>query len=108
MSAARKYLCGTPSEHCTGPVIAVSAGLKRKSIKAHSSRLEAYKCYVRYLTKILGYTRIEGKSREFSPPGGKGPVRFLPKKSKFGGLLRRGKEGTRSMPEGVHGVMSLT
>jgi hypothetical protein len=84
-------MCGVPKEHCTGGNRQVSAGL-RKTIKAHSSAIEAYNCMARYLVK-QGYTAKP--NREFHKEGE--PVLVLTKKSRYGGALRGGKAG-RSMP----------
>lgn len=73
-----------------------------KGLVYSGSKTEAFKCHVRWL-KAQGYTQIG--SREFRPPDG-GPVLVLPKKSKFGGLLRQGKsvdgKSKRYMPGDPH------
>lgn len=63
-------------------------------------------CYSRYLTNVLGYTKIN--KREFRPPNG-GPIEMLSKESRFGTRLRSGKSGetgqgkSRGMPTVRHG-----
>lgn len=93
MSTKYKILCGTPDAHCKGSRYITTQSLPKK---AHPSRVEAFRCYARYLIKVLGYTQIG--SREFAKEGQ--PVRVLNKKSKFGALLRTGKEGSRYQPGG--------
>ena len=68
--------------------------------KSHSSRSEAFNCYVRYLVDVEGYERIG--PREFQKAGH--PVRVLTKNMRFGGRLRPGNAG-RVMMEGVHAVI---
>jgi len=89
-------MCGVPTEHCTGARIASNAFLRNFGPKAHNSHEEAYKCYRRYLIRVMGYEDIG--SRTFRPPDG-GPLRVLTKKSRFGARLRYGKLGERWMPE---------
>ena len=86
MSTKYRVLCGVPALQCTGGSYITDQAL---SDKAHSSRLEAFKCMRKYLTK-QGFTQIG--PREFRPPDG-GPIRVLTKKSRYGGLLRQGKSG---------------
>lgn len=105
MSTAAAYLCGVPERHCVGSHVSCSArlgtGKERtggiKTIKAHGNRLGAFKCYVRYLTTVRGYTQNPHSTREFFPDDG-GPVLVIAKKIRFGARLRAGKEGTRYMP----------
>lgn len=94
-----KFLCGAPKDRCTGGLTTTSHGL-HDSIKAHSSHLEAFKCFRAYLLKS-GYMQIG--PREFKSPDD-GTVLILDKKSKFGGRLRPGKSektsrNARYMPE---------
>jgi len=92
----RMYTCGVPTEHCNGTHVKTSAGIRpifeyQAARKAHGSSSEAFRCRARWLTQVLGYTQIG--SREFRPPEGvdDGYVTVLAKKSRFGGVLRRGK-----------------
>jgi hypothetical protein len=86
-------LCGVPKNDCNGSFTKTSSGLGAAS-SAHATPREAFACMKRFL---LSQGFVQVGSREFAPPGG-GPVRVLTKKSRFGGRLRRGKEGTRRMP----------
>lgn len=99
----RKYLCGTPQEHCIGSAFGTSARLGgKRSYKMHPDSPEAFKCYRRYLIKELHYEPIG--SRELKAPNG--PVLVLAKQSRFGAELRRGKEGGRAQPRhGLRGVI---
>lgn len=56
----------------------------------HASSPQAYKCFARYLVRVLGFTRH--RNREFAPPNG-GPRTVLTKQSRFGGIMRAGKSG---------------
>lgn len=89
----RLYNCGVPAEACTGSLTTTSKSMG-VGIRTHGSTEAAFNCQRRNLLK-LGYTQIG--SRDFAAPNG-GPVRVLTKKSRYGGELRSGKEGTRSMP----------
>lgn len=88
MSRIAAYRCGTPKDHCTGSVV------QGESVKVHSTNDQAFRCYVHYKVKVLGYTMIG--ARELSPPpdadGNLGPVEVLTKKIRFGGRFKRGKE----------------
>jgi len=86
-------LCGTPDEHCCGGKLNSDQGLQHK--KCHSNREEAFRCYTKYLVKVLGYKRIG--PRDFFKEGEY--VLMVSKKSKFGGYLKTGKELTRYMPD---------
>lgn len=88
-----RFLCGTPEQYCSGKITRLTKGWKG-SHRTHSSHLEAFKCHVQYLKKE-GFTQIG--NREFVDPQDDS-VLVLTKKSRFGGKLRRGKEGGRSMP----------
>ena len=93
-------LCGTPENYCNGSVAAMSNSW-RGSHKSHTDRVQAFKCYARYLTRVKGYTKVG--SREFKPSDG-GPILVLTKKIRFGGELMRGKSGgetksKRKMPK---------
>lgn len=94
MNKQVRVLCGVPEEHCCGGHLHTDQHFHTK--KAHSSRDDAFRCMTRYLTTVLGYRKVG--ARELAPPDG-GPIRILPKKSKYGGLLVRGKLGERYMPE---------
>ena len=85
MSQTRAYLCGVSAENCIGTDAMVGGN---EFIKVHSTRDEAFRCMQRHLV-TQGYTQIG--PREFAPPDD-GPVLLLNKRSKFGGVLRRGKE----------------
>lgn len=100
MSRKYRVLCGTPLVHCQGSSYTTDQALPKKS---HSSHLEAFKCYANYLMKVEGYTQIG--PREFRKDGH--PVRVLTKKTRFGGRLRAGKEGSRYMPAGKRHTRGL-
>lgn len=92
MSFSQKFLCGVPSDECTGGKLITDQQLSKK---AHSSREEARRCMSQYLIKH-GFTRLD--SRQYVNPEN-GAIRLMPKLSKFGGRLRRGKteqKGTRA------------
>lgn len=99
MSRANMFLCGTPTDRCSGSFMPTSDKWKG-SPKAHGSRADALRCYGNYL-KSLGYIQLS--SREFQAPNG-GPVTVLSKVSKFGGRMRKGKE-KRLMPKNGSGVV---
>ena len=67
-----------------------SQGMKR-SVRCHSTRDQAFRCHAQYLVDVLGYKRVG--SREFHKEGS--PIKVLSKRSKFGGVLRRGKAGEK-------------
>jgi hypothetical protein len=87
------HLCGVPKDDCDGTFTKTSSGLGAAQ-KAHTLPREAFACMKRFLLR-QGYVQVG--QREFAPPDG-GPVRVLTKQSRYGGRLRRGKEGTRRMP----------
>ena len=92
------YLCGVPQEHCEGGFRITSKSLGgKKGCRVHSSSSEAFRCYARYLVRVLGYQRIG--PREYRPPDG-GPVLVLTKKCRFGGRLRPGKSGEKGKYRG--------
>ena len=66
---------------------AMAARGQQGARKLHETPQGAYQCYARYLL-AHGYKQI-GR-REFEPVEG-GPILVLTKKSKFGGMMRRGK-----------------
>lgn len=92
MSRRQKFMCGVPKDECTGGLLQTDQHFDTN--KCHTTRQEAFKCMTRHLTK-QGYVRVG--SREFQM--GDGPIRLLPKQSKFGGRLRAGKLGERYMPD---------
>lgn len=95
MSTKYKVLCGVPKDQCQGAGYQTDQHLGTN--KAHANSTEAFKCYAHYLVTYEGYTRIG--SREFRKDGH--PVLVLTKKSRFGGRLRMGKEGSRYQPGGA-------
>lgn len=97
-TVAKRWLCGVPEVDCTGQRTAVSNSL-RKNHKTHSSSKEAFNCYVHFL-KETGYIRLG--SREFQR--GSEPILVLPKKTKFGSMLRTGKAG-RTQPKRPGGTV---
>lgn len=82
----RRYMCGSPPEFCSGATTIVNTGLG-KVTHTHTSPVEAFKCYKRYLINVLGYEQLG--AREFKTPDG---VLVLTKQSKFGAALRGGKK----------------
>ena len=101
MSNLRGFLCGTPSEHCSGGKLITDQHLK--SNKVHHSQKEAFDCYAKYLIK-MGYVRKN--SREFWKEGEH--VLLIPKQHHFGGRLRAGKgdkNSKRLMPKKGRGLV---
>jgi len=97
---AYKYLCGTPTEHCNGSKYTTDQRLPKK---CHGSTTEAFRCYRRYLIKVMGFTSIG--PREFINPEN-GRCRVLTKKIRFGARLRPGKENG-FMPDGSTGLAGV-
>lgn len=91
MSRHFVVLCGTPDADCVGGKYMTDQQLPRK---AHASRDEAFRCYTRWLKKE-GFERLG--PREYRNPEN-GYVRIITKRTRFGTLLRAGKEG-RYMPD---------
>lgn len=94
-----KVLCGVPSEFCSGGNYVVSSGLGR-SRKVHKDHEEAFKCHSNFLIS-QGFKKIGIK--EFIDPKDN-TIRILTRKSKFGGKLRKGKEGSRAMPSNTNNI----
>lgn len=92
MRKASAYMCGVPKGDCGGTLLTTNRALD--GVKGHGSPEDAFNCMRRHLLR-QGYTQVG--SRDFRPPDG-GPIRVLTKKSRYGGKLRSGKEGTRNMP----------
>lgn len=99
MSRAQRYFCGTPEANCSGAFGDFGKNW-RGPRKLHESREAAFRCYARYLVKIKGWKQVG--PREFKEPGG--PINVLTKKSRFGGVARKGKMG-RNMPQRGGGVI---
>ncbi len=91
-----KFLCGTPAAACGASLVKLNHGLDGRGIKAHGTREQAYDCQRRYLLS-QGYKQVG--SNAFAAPD-EGPILVLSKKSRYGGKLRMGKEGTRNQPDG--------
>lgn len=91
----RMYACGVQKDKCCGSTIQSSHGVPLT--KAHASSEEAFNCKRRSLLAD-GYEQVG--SREFTK--GDGPILLLDRKSKFGGVMKRGKNekgtGKRFMP----------
>src|SRR3990170_1147990 len=107
MSRVYKVICGAPVEHCVGGFARTDQNQlqfnqKGKMVKCHDSHESAFRCYARYLTKIMGFKQLG--PREFQDPES-GYVRVLTKKIRFGSHLRWGKEHERFMPEVNRGVI---
>lgn len=98
MSRQQRILCGVPQGECTGGLLKTDQQLG--TTKCHASREEAFRCMKRHLLNS-GYKQVG--SREFQI--GNEPILILPKKTKFGGRLRRGKLGDRFQPEENRGVI---
>lgn len=86
------YVCGTEGSKCSGTLTNLTKMLGTG--KTHATAMEAFTCHRSWLVS-LGYTPVG--SRALAPPG-HGPIRVLTKPSRFGAVLRTGKEATRSMP----------
>ena len=100
-----RILCGTPTDKCRGAATATNKGL-RDSMKMHSSRVEAFKCYRDYLVS-QGYTQVCAREFQLTADA---PILVLPKKSHFGGVLRTGKSdktarGSRFIPKHGGGIV---
>lgn len=103
MSSKYVVLCGVPNEHCSGSKLVTDHN--GFPSKCHTSHSQAYKCYVKYLIKVLGYRRSDS-ARTFLPPVGSDEyARVLTKQSRFGGRLRLGKEGTRFQAQRSNGMI---
>ncbi|HKI30858.1 MAG TPA: hypothetical protein VKA46_03220 [Gemmataceae bacterium] len=89
--ARKRRLCGLPAQECRGDAGGLSPGLS--GLKSHATAEEAFECYRAWLLR-QGYRQVGG--REFEAPRA-GRIVVLTKKSRFGALLRGGKEG-RHMP----------
>lgn len=87
------YMCGVEKDLCTGTATPMNHGMGQGN-KTHTSPESAFSCMRKSLL-VQGWTQLG--SREFQPPGG-GPIRILTKKTRFGGRMRNGKEGTRNQP----------
>lgn len=106
---ARRYLCGTPPADCTGSWTHVNfslTGRKGGSTKTHTTSVDAFRCYRRWLLS-QGYE--EAGPREFRSPHD-GTILVLEKASRFGGRLRPGKagekgQGNRYEPESGGGII---
>lgn len=99
MSRNTKIMCGVPTAECRGAVSASTNGMGAGK-KMHTDHEQAKRCYVAWLLR-QGYEQIG--SREFRPPKtpegeSGGPILVLNKVSKFGSVMRTGKEGNRHMP----------
>lgn len=86
------WTCGCPKDACSGANARVNMALGTGR-RLHPSPEDAFRCRQRYLISI-GYEQLG--SREFKAPDGSG-VLILTKQSRFGSMLRNGKEGTRNM-----------
>lgn len=90
-----KSTCQTPREECSGALEITNNIFNRtKNAKLHNSPQEAFECFSRYLLST-GHKRVG--SREFLQP--QGGILVLTKKCRYGGVMRRGKEGNRWMPK---------
>jgi hypothetical protein len=83
----KRRLCGVPAHECCGSRATLAPGLSE--LKSHATPEQAFECYRAWLLR-QGYRQIG--SREFETPGQDGIV-MLTRKSRFGAMLRGGKEG---------------
>jgi len=97
MSTKQRILCGTPELECTGGKLVTDQNFKAR--KYHPDRESAMQCHRNWLKKI-GFKQLS--SRELANPEN-GRIRILPKRTRFGGRLRTGKEGSRYMPNDKDG-----
>ena len=88
----KRRLCGVPFEECQGEAGKLSPGLS-SGLKCHATPQDAFECHRAWLLR-QGYKQVGG--REFESPY-TGCIAVLTKKSRFGAVLRGGKEG-RHMP----------
>jgi hypothetical protein len=87
------YLCPCPAGHCSGKACG-----DQSDAKAHSSEGAVRKCQAHYLTRVLGYKKLN--NREYEKPDGTVLVlNRRPQRSKAG------KEG-RPMRTGMERVTS--
>ncbi len=86
--------CPTPREYCTGGLYRVIPAFGDLA-KMHTTHKASYKCYVRYLVQVRGYTRIG--PHMYRPPDG-GPVMSVGRPGNFGDHWMGGKDG-RYMPK---------
>jgi hypothetical protein len=86
------HTCGVPKDSCSGTSSRVNMALGT-SRKLHPSPEDAFRCRQRYLIKE-GYRQLG--PRDFQDPN-TGEVLVLTKPSRYGAMLRNGKEGTRNM-----------
>lgn len=86
------HTCGCPKDHCSGTLSRVNMALGTNR-KLHPSPEDAFRCRQRHLVAI-GYKQLG--PRDFQDPE-TGEVLVLTKPSRFGSMLRNGKEGTRNM-----------
>lgn len=86
----RTYRCPSPQERCLGTRVECNGGISKssKSIRIHSSREDAFRCYVRYLLS-QGYKPYGINRRDFESPSGS--ILVLDKMTHFGAELRQGK-----------------
>lgn len=83
----KRFLCGVPDKNCIGSYTSFNHMMKNCT-KSHGTSIEAFKCHAGYLLS-LGYTQVG--NREFAAPDN-GPIRVLTKKTRFGAMVRGGKE----------------
>ncbi len=79
------FICGVPNEHCCGGFLNCDPDLQHK--KFHTSRKQAFNCYVKYMIKEKGYKKFG--AHDLFKEGE--PILMLGKVGNFGGELRRGK-----------------
>ena len=79
--------CGSPVNQCSGTM--VTDGIGKNYIRYHRDSKESHRCYGKYLMS-QGFTRHEGKRREFKRPDD-GSIQILPKK--LGVPVMTGKRG---------------
>lgn len=90
-----KFTCQTPRETCGGALETTNNVFNRtKNVKLHNSPEEAFHCFERHLLST-GHVRVG--QREFRQP--QGGILVLTKKCRYGGVMRKGKEGNRWMPK---------
>jgi hypothetical protein len=99
-----RFLCGVPESSCQGSRTAILgvSGWKGSN-RTHTSSTDAFKCYQRWRISE-GDTPVG--NRELLTKSGS--VLVLTKKSRFGGKLRKGKEGKRQMPIFRHGGIIIS
>lgn len=87
------YTCGVPAHQCTGSESKVSKDVHKYIHKVHGTSEAAFRCHVKWM-QSQGYVMTSSRTLKHADGG---PTIMLTKKSRFGGIMRKGKrpEGQR-------------